>query len=156
MFYDERIENVKGKIAKRAILITFIVTFVLAQIHCANLLRNASNVRYYWFALPDVVIYFSTTVTLIVGLIRRIVMPRDERAEAEQGSFYRKAASMLIKIALGAFAFDIPIVLYLGKPLSFADGGPSGIICVLLFVVGIYVIYSFRKNDIYYPTFQKY
>ena len=123
MFYDERIENVKGKIAKRAILITFIVTFVLAQIHCTNLLRNASDVRYYWFAFPDVIIYFSTIVTLIIGLIRHIIISKDERTEVEQGSFYSKAASMLIKIALGAFAFDLPIVLYLGKPLNFADNG---------------------------------
>ena len=150
MFYDERIENVKGKIAKRAILITFIVTFVLAQIHCANLLRNASDIRYYWFALPDVIIYFSTIVTLIIGLVRHIIISKDERTEVEQGSFYSKAASILIKIALGAFAFDLPIVLYLGKPLNFADNGPSGIIYTLLFVIGIYVVYSFRKNDIYF------
>lgn len=150
MFYDERIENVKGKIAKRAILIAFIVTFVLAQIHCTNLLRNASDVRYYWFALPDVIICFSTIVTLIIGLVRHIIISKDERTEVEQGSFYSKAASMLIKIALGAFAFDIPIVLYLGKPLTFADNGSSGIIYTLLFIVGIYVVYSFRKNDIYF------
>ena len=30
MFYDERIEKVRGKITKRAILIAFVVTFVLA------------------------------------------------------------------------------------------------------------------------------
>ncbi len=150
MFYDERIENVKGKIAKRAILIAFAVTFVLAELHCANLLRNATNVRYYWFALPDIFICFSTTVALIIGLFRHIVIPRDERTEVEQGNFYCKAASMLIKIALGAFAFDIPIVLYLGKPLNFADSGPSGIIYTLLFIVGLYVVYSFRKNDIYF------
>ena len=150
MFFDERIESVRGKIAKRVILIAFAITFVLAQIHCANLLRNASGVRYYWFALPDVIICFSTIVTLIIGLVRHIIISKDERAEAEQGSFYKKAASILIKISLGAFAFDIPIVLYLGKPLTFADSGPSGIIYSLLFIVGIYVIYSFRKNDIYF------
>ena len=150
MFYDERIEHAKGRIAKKAILIAFIVTFVLAQIHCANLLRNASNVRYYWFALPDVMIYFSTIITLIIGLFRHIITSKDERTEAEQGSFYRRAASILIKISLGAFAFDIPIVLYLGKPLTFADRGPSGIIYTLLFIIGIYVVYSFKKNDIYF------
>lgn len=150
MFYDERIENVKGKIAKRALLIAFAVTFVLAEIHCVNLLRNATNVRYYWLAFPDAVIYFSLMITLLVGLVRRIAKSRDERTEAEQGIFYSKAASVLIKIALGAFAFDIPIVLYLGKPLNFADDGPSGIIYSLLFIVGIYVVYSFRRNDIYF------
>ena len=150
MFYDERIENVKGKIAKRAILITFIVTFVLAQIHCANLLRNASNVRYYWFALPDVAIYISTIITLIIGFVRHFIYCKDERTELEEDRFYSRAASILIKIALVAFAFDLPIVLYLGKPLNFADNGPSGIIYTLLFVIGIYVVYSFRKNDIYF------
>ena len=86
MFYDERIEKVKGKIAKRAILIAFIVTFVLAEIHCTNLLRNASNVRYYWFAFPDVIICFSTIVTLIIGFVRHITISKDERTEIEQGS----------------------------------------------------------------------
>lgn len=149
VFYDERIESVKGKIAKRAILIAFAVTFVLAQIHAMNLLRNAP-IRYYWFAFPDAVIYFSLMITLIIGFVRRIAKSGDERTEAEQGVFYSKAASVLIKIALGAFAFDIPIVLYLGKPLTFADDGPSGIIYALLFIVGIYVVYSFRKHDIYF------
>ena len=152
MFYDERIENVKGKIAKRSILITLAITFVLAEIHCVNLLRNASDVRYYWFALPDVIICFSTIVTLIIGLVRHIIISKDERTEAEQGSFYKEAASILIKISLGAFAFDIPIVLYLGKPLTFADRGPSGIIYTLLFIIGIYVVYSFKKNDIYFKN----
>ena len=150
MFYDERIEGVKGKIAKNAILISLVVTFVLAQIHSASLIRNASDVRYYWFALPDVIICFSTIGTLIIGLIRHIIISKDERTEQEQGRFYSKSASILIKIALGAFAFDIPIVLYIGKPLTFADNGPSGIIYTLLFIVGIYVVYSFRKNDIYF------
>ena len=150
MFYDERIEKAKGKIAKKSILIAFAVTFVLTEIHCANLLRNASDIRYYWFALPDVIIYFSTLVALIIGLARHIIISKDERTEADQDNFYSKAASILIKIALSAFAFDIPIILYIGKPLTFADNGPSGIIYTLLFIVGIYVVYSFRKNDIYF------
>ena len=151
MFYDERIENAKGRIAKRAMLIAFAVTFVLAEIHCVNLLRNATNVRYYWLAFPDAVICFSLMITLIIGLIRHsIITSKDERTELGQVGFYSKAASVLMKISLGAFALDIPIVLYLGKPLNFADDGPSGIIYSLLFIVGIYVVYSFRRNDIYF------
>lgn len=150
MFYDERIEGVKGKIAKKAILIAFGVTFVLAQMHGINLLRNASDARFYWFAFTDAVIYFSTVIALMIGGILRIVYRKDERTELEQGKFYSKAAAALIKTALGALAFDLPIVLYLGKPLTFADNGPDGIIYTLLFTVGIYVVYSFRKNDIYF------
>ena len=150
MFYDERIEGVKGKIAKKAILIAFGVSFVLAQIHGINLLRNASDARYYWFAFTDAVIYFSTVIALMIGGILRIVYRKDERTELEQGKFYSKAAAALIKTALGALAFDLPIVLYLGKPLTFADNGPDGMIYTLLFTVGIYVVYSFRKNDIYF------
>lgn len=150
MFYDERIENTKGIIARRAIVISFFLTFILAEIHCTNLLRNAPDPRYYWFALPDVVIFFGTLITLMVGIIRNILHRNDERIEAEQNKFYLRSASRLIKISLGAFAFDLPIALYIGSPLTFADIGPSGIIYVLLFVVGIYVVHSFRKNDIYF------
>ncbi len=150
MFYDERIEKVKGTIAKRAILIAFAVAFVLAEIHCINLIRNAPSVRYYWFAFPDVAICLGLITALIIGLVRRGLISKDERSELEECRFYKSAASLLIKIALGTYAFDLPIVLYLGKPHNFADVGPSGIIYTLVFIIGIYVVCSFRKNDIYF------
>ncbi|MBQ8836403.1 MAG: hypothetical protein IJ002_02715 [Clostridia bacterium] len=114
-------------------------------------MRNAPDVKYYWFALPDIAIYFSTIIVLIIGLIRHIIYRKDERTELEQGRFYSKAASALIKIALGAFAFVMPIALYIGSTtFDFADGGFDDVIYILLFIVGIYVVYSFRKNDIYF------
>ncbi|MBQ8357619.1 MAG: hypothetical protein IJX39_07405 [Clostridia bacterium] len=151
MFYDERIENVKGKISRNSIFISFIVSLVLGGIHFANISRNAPDNKYFWFVSLELAAFIGALLSLTIGFI--ICKPRikDERTESEQNSFYNKAASILIKFVLGVFAFVMPIALYIGSTtFNFADGGFDDIIYILLFVVGIYVVYSFKRNDIYF------
>ena len=150
MFYDERIEKVKGSISCRAIMMSLVISFVLGSLHLANLIRNAHGNKYFWFVSLEIAICVSSIIALAIGFTISKSHIKDERTEFGQNIFYSKAASILIKLNLGVFAFVTPIALYVGKPYNFADQGFGGIIYVLLFIVGIYVVFSFRRNDIYF------
>lgn len=50
----------------------------------------------------------------------------------------------ILDFLLWSFVIDI------GKLYNFADQGFGGIIYVWFFIVGIYVVYSFKRNDIYF------
>lgn len=150
MFYDERIESVKGRISRNAILISFVVSVVLCGVHLANIIRNAPNHKCYWFVVLEIAICAGCALVLLLGFVRGKLQERDERTEAAQSAFYNRAARALILFVMGVFALTLPVVLYLGRPSSFADGGFDGILYVLFFIVGIYVVYGFRHNDIYF------
>lgn len=150
MFYDERIEHVKGKISRKAILMSLVISLVLGSIHLANIIRNAPDGRFFCFAILEVAVFIGALIALSVGFIRSKLHTKDERTVSEQNSFYNKAASVLIKYVLTVFAFCLPIAFFLNQTNQFADVGFGGVLYVLLFIVGIYVVYSFRCNDIYF------
>ncbi len=151
MFYDERIENAKGRIARKAILISLGISLVLGAIHLFNIIRNAPETKFFWFAGLEIAIVIGCLTVLVIGFIRSKLYARDERTLSEQNAFYNRSASVLMKFVLGVFAFVKPIALYIGKPvINFSDPGFGGILDVLLFIVGIYVVCGFRRNDIYF------
>ena len=150
MFYDERIENVKGKIARKALIISLFLSLILGGIHLANIIKNASDPICFWFASLEIAVFAGTLVALTIGFIRSRLYTKDERTEGAQNMYYNKAASVLIKLILGVFAFALPITLSIYIPFNFADRGLDSILPVLLFVIGIYVVYSFKRNDIYF------
>ena len=150
MFYDERIENVKGKISRNSIFISFIVSLVLGGIHLANIIRNTSDNKYFWFVSLDIAVCLGSLLALAIGFVISKLRAKDERTEAEQNRFYSKAARILIWFVLGFFAFAWSFIIEIGKPYNFADQGFGSIIYVLFFIVGIYVVCSFRQNDIYF------
>ncbi len=149
MFYDERIENVKGRISRNSIFISFIVSLVLGGIHFANIIRNAPDNKYLWFISLEIAICIETLAVLIVGFIKNKLHPKDERTESELNQFYNKAAKYLITSILVVFACVWDFVINLRMPYNFADQGFGGIIYILFFIVGIYVVYNFKRNDIY-------
>jgi len=151
MFYDERIENVKGKISRNAVLISLLISFVLGSIHIANIIRNAPENKYFWFVSLEISIVIGCLAVLAAGFIKGKLYEKDERVLSEQNGFYSRAASVLMKFVLVIFAFVKPITLYIGKKfINFSDIEFGGILYGLLFVVGIYIVYCFRKNDIYF------
>lgn len=123
---------------------------MLAGVHIINLLRNATSIGYYWYALVDVTVLLVTAAVLLAGLLRRAGHASDERTMAEAGRFYGRSAMVLLWLVLGALAFDLPIVMYLGAPHGFGDSGPADIAATLFFIVGIYVVCGFRRSDIYF------
>lgn len=150
MFYDERIEKEKGRISRNAIILSVIISVALGAIRLTNLLKNTDQSKYLCLVILEAVIIFGGSVFLLIGFIRSKIYPKDERTIFEESCFYNKASSILIKIVTIVFAFFLPIVLHIGLPNNYTDGEFDRILLVLSFVVGIYVIYEFRRNDIYF------
>ena len=150
MFFDERIEKAKGRISRNAIILSVIISVVLGAIRLTNILKNTDQSKYLCFVILEAAIILGGLICLLIGIIRSKTHIRDERIVFEESRFYNKASSILIKIVTIIFAFFLPIVLYIGLPNNYTDGGFDRIFLVLFFVVGIYVIYGFRRNDIYF------
>jgi hypothetical protein len=150
MFYDERIENARGKIARNAILISFIISLVLGGINCANIFINASFRVYYWLTAVYIAIIFGSAIILAIGFIRGKTRKADERTVAEQNIYYNRSASILIKLVLSIFAVVLPIEYYIDSPFGFIAESVDNILYALLFIVGVYVVYSFRRENIYF------
>ena len=54
MFYDERIENVKGTIARNALLLSLFLSLVLGGIHLANIIKNTADPTCFWYASLEI------------------------------------------------------------------------------------------------------
>ena len=150
MFYDERIEKAKGRIFKNAILLSVIIFVIFGAILLTNILNNTNQIKYLCRVILEAIIILGGVICLIIGFIRSKAHIKDERTEFEESCFYNKASSILIKIVTIVFAIFLPIVLYINLPSNYADGGFDNIFLVLSFTVGIYVIYEFKRNDIYF------
>lgn len=148
MFYDERIENAKGRISKRALLISLIVTLLSGGIYCANIFINAPFRIYYWFASVCVAIVLGSFTIIILGLILGKLGEHDERTIVQQNIYYKRAASILLKLVLCVYAGLLPLEYYLDTPFGFICPKIDTTLSPLLFIVVVYVVYSFRKEDI--------
>ena len=148
-FFDERIEQTKGKICRNAILLSTLLSLSAGGLRIANILRNAAPL-YLWRASLELLIGAGGMVCLLVALIAYLRRPKDERADTEMGQLYNRMATLLLKISLCGYAVLIPVVQYLGTPMNFADSAFDSILFLLFFVIGTYVIFAFRKHDIYF------
>ena len=150
MFYDERIENVKGRISRNAIIMSVIISLILGAIRLANILKNTDEIKYLCFVILEAVIFLCGLICLLIGFIRSKIHIKDERTAFEESRFYNKASLILIKITTIVFAFFLPIISHIGLPNIYADSGFGNIFSVLFFSIGTYFIYKFKSNDIYF------
>lgn len=150
MFYDERIEKVKGRISRNAIIMSVIISVVLGSIRLTNILKNTDQIKYLCLVILEAVIFLCGLICLLIGFVRSRIHTKDERTVFEESRFYNKASLMLIKIATIVFAFFLPIISHIGLPDIYADSGFDSIFRVLFFTVGTYFIYGFKSNDIYF------
>ena len=150
MFYDERIEKEKGRISRNAIILSVIISVALGTIRLTNILKNTDQSKYLCLVILEAIIILVGSICLLIGFTRSKIHPKDERTIFEECCFYNKASSILIKIVTVVFAFFLPVVLHIGIPNNYTDGEFDRILLVLSFVVGIYVVYGFRRNDIYF------
>lgn len=150
MFYDERIEKAKGRISRNAIALSVVISAALGAVRLTNILKNTDQRKYLCLVILEAVIVLGGSVCLLIGFARSKTHPRDERTAFEESCFYNKASPVLIKTVAAVFAVFLPIVLHMGLPNQYTDGGFSRILPVLFFAVGIYVVCGFRRNDIYF------
>ena len=151
MFYDERIENAKGKISRGAVWLSMIITFVLGGIHLINIVRNAPGNQYFWFIVLECAIVIGSLIVVWVDFTMGKLQMKDERALAERNAFYNRAVMILLKFIFGIFAIVKPIALYIEKSFAdFLDYGFDAILYILVLIVGIYIVCGFRRQDIYF------
>ncbi len=149
MFYDERIESVKGKISKKAILISLVMSLALGALHVCNIVKNSGNLIYLLRASLEISVFLGAFIVYIIGFFTNL-QAKDEQTQLKQDMFYNKAANFLIKYISVVFAIALPIILFLGKSYNFADDYFYRYFLTTIFVVAIYVIYEFKRNDVYF------
>lgn len=150
MFYDERIEREKGRISACAIILAVVLSAMLGAVRLANILRNAGGGKYLVFVLPEGTVFLSGLVCLAIGFFLGRNKIKDERTASLRSRYYGKAAPVLIGIAAAVFALFYPVSLWTGRPNGYVDNGFGHVFFVLFFLVGMYVVYAFRKKDVYF------
>lgn len=151
MFYDERIENVKGKTIKRCILIGVVISLIIGILRIINILKNEYSKSNLWFVSVEISIVVLGIVCLIIGCVLKIRIGNDERGSFQESRYYNKAFPILLIITFIIFSIFFPISLYNNKSInSMPDIMFGFIFIILIFTDGIYAIYSFKKEDIYF------
>lgn len=151
MFYDERIESVKGKTAKKCILMAVIVAFIIGTLRILNVLKNGYSKSNIWFVSIEIAIILLGIICLVVGYILKKKIGNDERGLFEELKFYNKAFPIILIILFTLFSIIFPISIYNNHLIDRMPDTMFGFIfIILIFTDGIYAIYSFKKEDIYF------
>lgn len=152
MFYDERIEAVRGKVCRNAIALAAPIA-ALALLFRLLTLRGWQEIdtgRYLYLLAVEAATLLGTLSVLIIGILRGVGQQHDEMWQAQQSEFYRKACGTLIRIVLGVWAIFLPCALTIGAPHDRMAVAYEALLPVLLFVLGAYAVCAFRRQDIYF------
>ena len=152
MFYDERIEALRGRVCRNAMLLALPIAALATLLRLVTLLRweNVETVRYLYLIAPEAAVLLCVLTVLIVGWLRGIGQMHDEMWQAQTGQYYRRASSLLIRICLGVWALFLPCALIIGAPRDRMTVAYEALFPVLLFALGAYAVCAFRKQDIYF------
>ena len=150
MFYDERIEKERGKISKNAIVMSALISALIFALRVAVILKNSDNPVYLIHLIPEGAVILVGIVVFALGLFRYSSTPKDEYITEKESIFYGRALVLEVKILSLIFAASLPIALYIGNSEFYIQGKFGNIFSVLVLSVGIYVIFSFRKHNIYF------
>ena len=150
MFYDERIEKVKARLAQNAILITFCYSLCYGGVRLFNILRNTDGICYLSLVSIELFAVLTCGLTLLIGALKGAAREKDERFHLEQNAFYLKAARRLLLLLPAVFSLFLPYVTLLDRPALFADSGFGTVFVTLFLVLGAYTVLTFRKNDVYF------
>lgn len=151
MFYDERIESVKGQIAKKSIMICFFISLAFLIVSFAGIMTDTYS-GIIGHVIFEAAIFLCTLIAMIVGKKRAGKKLEDERAVMEDNAFYNKAALTIIKIVSVVFSVVFTVfsaIVSVGSEYNFFDQTFEDELLVFVFPIAFFVIYNFRKNDIY-------
>lgn len=150
MFYDERIEKVKGNIIKNALLIAAVLFAVFGLSQALNVSINTNSILHFSYAATELAISALCFVCLIIGAIKGKASVKDERTASEKSNFYNRAVLPLIIAAGVIYALLFAVTSCLKVPNGFFYIPSYMSIRTVLFVVGVYVICGLRRNDIFF------
>lgn len=134
MTNNEKNEIIKEKIFKHAFIILSAASFLLCVLKLVNVFKNGKLPEYLLFASFEGAMFLLCAVCLITGCCKKTV-------------FFQKAFGGVCKTVLVSFAFILP---KLPKTINFSDGTPARSFLAMFFIVGIYVMYAFKREGIYF------
>ncbi len=146
MFYDERIELARGKISRDCIALCVLLSFISGFLQIHNLFRYTDRPALWIYVGLEAIIVLTGLIILTLGLCRG--RGSDERATMSRNLFYNKAMFVFLVIVGTALAILFPISLTVRRPANFTSYEFGSIVELLLLVVGIYAVFSFKKQDI--------
>lgn len=147
MFYDERIEAVKGKLCHNSLLIAMIFSLLYGAIRITNYIVNTNRVLFSTVIL-EILIAGGSAILLSVGFILRKCSFSDERTLKIRLRYYQSASKWLIGITLITYALVLPYNELLRSPFNLSDADFSSVLTVLSLLIGTYAVYTFRREDI--------
>ena len=155
MFFDERIELERGKISRNSIWISTIFALVCGILRWINVAVNMDHHHYYpksYYFLTvstEICIVLSGLACLAAGLYS-IHKEHDERFFAQQAAFFNKAGRVHLYTSLAAFSLFLPFSLFLATTVNFASVSTDSVALNLSFLLIGYLLYAFKKRDIYF------
>lgn len=146
MFNDERINLEVGKILKRCIIFSIIITLIVGTVRaiCYSYIIEL----FIYAILPECVI-FLCGILIILGDIIFIGKNKDERILYIKSKYYKIAFWFFISSILCGYSLSIPFY-YIKSIFSLMDPPYYGVVFCLLYLCSIYFIYSFKKKGIYF------
>lgn len=156
MFFDERIELERGKISRNSILISTTFALLCGMLRWINIAVNMDHTHYYpksYYFLTvstEICIVLSGLICLASGLVYGIHKARDERFVAQQAAFFNKAGRVHLYASLAAFSLFLPFSLFLATTVNFASVSTDSVALNLCFLLLGYLLYAFKKREIYF------
>ncbi len=134
MTNNEKTEIVKEKIFKHAFIILSLASFLLCVFKLVNVFRYGELPEYLLFASFEGATFLLCAVCLITGCFKKTV-------------FFQKVFGVVCKTVLFHFAFISPQI---PKTINFIGGTPAQSFLAMFFTVGIYVMYAFKREGMYF------
>ena len=152
MFYDERIEYERGRISRNCIIISVIGALIYGALNLTNILiciEKPAARTFLHFGI-EIVIILSGIICLAVGFFK-VKFAHDERTLAERNIFYNKSSMVHLGRTLAAWAFLMPFAAVYPLPSVNVSAMPYDYgLSLLFFPIVIYIVYSFKKHEIYF------
>lgn len=156
MFYDERIELERGRIARNGILLATLYALLCGILRWVNVLLNMDGSHTYpksYYYLPvwfEITVAVTGLVCLAVGLLFRLGRPQDERLTAECAAYWHRMGTLQLLISLAALALFYPVSLLVQTNINYAAVDTVQVAVNLFLLLAAYVAFAFKERDIYF------
>lgn len=144
MFNDERINLISGKVYRNGVIIATIISIAYLILKCFVIYKQQFVFTSY--IISEMFAVIGGIIIILIGELRLISQPKDERYYLDKYSFYITGAKYYLGIFLLGFAIAVPLEF---DKLNIAM--PLNTLLIHLEIIGlIYFSYFFKKNKIYF------
>lgn len=156
MFYDERIEFERGRIARNGILLATLYALLCGALRWVNVFLNIEGTRAFPKSHYYLPVYFEATVLLlgiaclVAGALCGRGTQQDERTAATRAAFWSRAGRYMLYGTLGAFALLYPLSLCVATNINYAAVDTAQVALNLFLLLAAYLAFAFKERDIYF------